>query len=136
MPISLLPKDTIKYLTSFSSITGSKSLIKELVDNALDAGATSISIETSYNSLDFIQVVDNGSGIEKDDRQVLAYRGYTSKITSLDDIYQLGGKHLGFRGLALSSIANISGELQVSTQTASDTVGEVLKFDRQGRLTR
>ncbi len=108
--------------------------MKELVDNALDARATAISIEVSNNSLDIIQVKDNGTGIGVQDRQLLCKRGYTSKIRSLEDLTRLGGSFLGFRGEALASIKGLSSAVTVTTRVEGEIVGTSLKYAASGML--
>lgn len=106
------------------------------MDNGLDAGATSISVEISPNTLDIIQVKDNGSGIAPDDFECLCKRAYTSKIQTLDDLRNVGGQSLGFRGVALASAADMVDTLTITTRTRNDLVASVLKYDAAGRLVR
>lgn len=98
MPIEQLPQSSISSLQSSQTLTHPPSLIKELVENSIDAGATSISIEVLPNLLDSIQVRDNGHGISPDgrDRELVAKRHCTSKITCMKDLDTV--KTLGFRG--------------------------------------
>ena len=136
MPISPLSKSTVQALSSSQVLTDPVSLIKELVENALDASATAVSIEISSNTLDSIQVKDNGHGIAQADRAFLAQRHCTSKIRSLDDLSKIGGKSLGFRGVALASAAEMSEALVVCTHTDSELIGETLRFDRSTKTPR
>ncbi len=134
MPIEVLPETTSRALGSSLVLNDAKSVVKELVDNALDARATAISIEVSNNSLDIIQVKDNGTGIGVQDRQLLCKRGYTSKIRSLEDLTRLGGSFLGFRGEALASIAELSSAVIVTTRVEGEIVGTSLKYAASGML--
>ncbi|KAK2798574.1 hypothetical protein FQN51_007594 [Onygenales sp. PD_10] len=134
MPITALPQSTVRAVRSAPVLSDSSSVVKELIDNALDAGATSISIEVSANTLDIIQVKDNGFGIHPDDRPLVCKRSYTSKLQTIEDLKDIGGKSLGFRGEALASAAEMCGGLAVTTRVAGEVVGEVLKYDRQGLL--
>lgn len=134
MPIEALPESTTRALGSSLALGDAKSVVKELVDNALDARATAISIEISANTLDVIQVKDNGTGIDIQGRQLLCKRGCTSKIRSLDDLSRLGGSFLGFRGEALASIAELSHALVVTTRIDGEVVGTSLKYAVSGML--
>ncbi|KAL1961003.1 hypothetical protein VTO42DRAFT_4891 [Malbranchea cinnamomea] len=134
MPISELPRATISAIGSTSALSDSCAVVKELVDNALDANATSISIEISHNTLDVIQVRDNGSGILPDDRGLACRPSCTSKIRTLEDLRDVGPRSLGFRGLALASIAEMSGAVAITTRVDGEPVGAVLRYDRAGEL--
>ena len=136
MTISPLPHTTVQALSSSQILIDPISLVKELVENALDARATSISVELSANSIVVIQVKDNGFGIGPDDRALLAQWHCTSKIRNLDDLTDIGGKFLGFRGVALASAAEMSGSMSISTRVEGELIGEVLRFDREGKLVR
>lgn len=136
MPISALPESTQQTLRSTLNLHDATSVVKELIDNALDARATNITVEVSPNALDVIQVKDNGSGIGLEDRTLLCKNGFTSKIRNLSDLAELGGKHLGFRGEALASIAHLCESLNFTTRVDGETVGTALKFDAGGRLMR
>lgn len=134
MTITELPQTAIRALRSTQSIVGPVAVVKELIDNALDAGATSISIDVSPNPLDVIQVRDNGHGIPQADRQLVARRYCTSKIRNEDDLARLGGRSLGFRGEALSNMAELGEKLSVTTRTDGEMVGSALTFDKDGSL--
>ena len=134
MPIEALPKSTTRALGSSLVLNDAKSVVKELVDNALDARASAISVEISADTLDVIQVKDNGTGIAIQDRQLVCKRGCTSKIRSLDDLSRLGGSFLGFRGEALASIADLSQLVTVTTRVDGEVVGTAIKYDGSGML--
>ena len=136
MPIAALPANTVRAIGSTQVLTDSASVVKELVDNALDAHATSIFIEISVNTLDVIQVKDNGHGIAPDDRDMVCKRYCTSKIRDLDDLSNVGGSSLGFRGEALASAAEMSGGMVVTTRVDGEPVATSLNFNRQGGLIR
>lgn len=135
MPIEALPQKTIRAIGSTSVISDPYSVVKELVDNALDASATSLHIEISQNSVDVIQLKDNGHGISTEDQQHVCKRAFTSKIQTLDDLKNVGGSSLGFRGEALASVAEMSGVLAVTTRVEAEVVGRSLKYGRNGELT-
>ncbi|KAK5045166.1 hypothetical protein LTR84_009499 [Exophiala bonariae] len=128
MPIEALPASTSRIIGSTLVLNDAKSVVKELIDNALDARATTINVEISQNTLDLIQVKDNGIGIGVQDRQLLCKRGCTSKIRSLQDLSRLGGSFLGFRGEALASIAELSKTVTVTTRVDGEIVGSSLTF--------
>src|SRR5438046_1176980 len=136
MPIAPLPQKTLRAIGSVSALSGPCSVVKELIDNALDAHATSISVEISPNALDVIQVKDNGSGISLGDRELVCKPNCTSKIQTLKDLENLGGTSLGFRGQALCNIAEMCGALTVTTKVHAEVVATSLKYGRTGDLMR
>ncbi|KXS98886.1 hypothetical protein AC578_10838 [Pseudocercospora eumusae] len=135
MAISALPQATVRTLGASQVLTDPAALVKELVDNALDANATSISIEISNNTVDVIQVRDNGHGVASEDRPLVARRYCTSKISHDDDLKDIGGSSLGFRGEALASAAELSGTFTISTRVEGEPVAAALKINQQGEVT-
>ena len=135
MPIEALPQKTIRAIGSTSVISDPYSVVKELIDNALDASTTSLQIEISQNTLDVIQLKDSGHGISPEDQQYVCKRAFTSKIQTLDDLKNVGGSSLGFRGEALASVAELSGVLAVTTRVKSEVAGRCSKYGRNGELT-
>lgn len=107
-------------LRSSVTIYSSASIIKELVENSIDGKSTSISVETDYTTLGKIVVQDNGTGVDKRDRPILAIANTTSKIEDFQDIETV--ESFGFRGQALSAIADIaeSGKLKMSITTRTE----------------
>lgn len=136
MPIAALPQSTVRAIGSTSVVSDPCSIVKELLDNSLDAGATAVFIELSQNTVDVIQVKDNGHGIMSGDHPLVCKRAFTSKISTVEDLSGLGGKSLGFRGEALASAAEVSGGVTITTRTAAEPVGSVLKYGRNGDLLR
>ncbi|KJK62000.1 Histidine kinase- DNA gyrase B- and HSP90-like ATPase [Aspergillus parasiticus SU-1] len=134
MPITALPPSTVRAIGSTSVISDPCSVVKELLDNALDASATSIGIEISSNAVDVIQVKDNGHGIPSDDHALVCKRTFTSKIQTVEDLRNLGGKSLGFRGEALASAAEVSGGVTITTRVEAEMVGTSIKYGRNGEL--
>ncbi|WP_339248926.1 DNA mismatch repair endonuclease MutL [Paenibacillus sp. FSL P2-0136] len=108
------------------------SVVKELVENAIDAGSTRIEVSVEEGGLQSIRVKDNGSGIEPEDCETAFYRHATSKIASGRDLFQITS--LGFRGEALASIAAVS-KLTLLTASGDDGKGRVLDIEG-GRLIR
>jgi len=136
MPIAALPTQTVRAIGSSQALTDSSSLVKELLDNAIDASATAIAVEISTNALDDIRVKDNGRGISPDDRPLICQRHCTSKIRDLDELRTIGGRLLGFRGVALASAAEMSGRLTIATRIEGEETASEMRFDRQGRIVR
>ena len=108
------------------------SVVKELVENSLDAVATSIEIRFKNHGLDSIEVQDNGRGIAPEDFETIALKHYTSKLSSYEDLTSLDT--FGFRGEALSSLCALS-KLNIITARADDgPVGKKLEFEASGKL--
>ncbi|HOT21350.1 MAG TPA: DNA mismatch repair endonuclease MutL [Sedimentibacter sp.] len=118
--INLLDNETINKIAAGEVIENPKSIVKELVENSIDAGADEITIEIKNGGKSFIRVTDNGKGIEKDQVENAFKRHCTSKISSSDDLNSLFT--LGFRGEALASIAAVS-KVEVITRTNDDIYG-------------
>ncbi|KAL8852846.1 MAG: hypothetical protein Q9221_002221 [Calogaya cf. arnoldii] len=135
MTIAALPSQTVRAIGSTQALTDSASLIKELVDNALDAQSTSVTVEISSNALDIIQVKDNGHGIAPLDRPLVCKRYCTSKIKDLHDLANIRGASLGFRGEALASAAELSGGLTVTTRIVGEATAASLKVGQNGEVT-
>jgi DNA mismatch repair protein MutL len=106
MPIKILPSEIVSKIAAGEVIERPASVIKELLENALDAGATDIRIELKDAGKQLIHIRDNGHGIQPCDLENLFHRHATSKINSVDDLYNI--RSLGFRGEGLYSIAAIS----------------------------
>ena len=136
MPITALPSTTVHAIGSSQVLTDSASVVKELIDNALDGQATAIFVEISANALDIIQVKDNGHGIAPRDRGMLCKRYCTSKIKDLEDLTKIGGQSLGFRGEALASAAEMSGSLVISTRIEGEPTATSIKVKRQSGIER
>lgn len=133
MAISPLPQATIHLLGSSQTLTTSLSLVKELIDNALDAKATSVDVLISQNTLDKVEIRDNGHGIVPEDYEALGRRGHTSKLRSFDELKSVGGVTLGFRGEALASAVQL-GEVTVTTKTEGEQVGSCLVLKAPGGI--
>lgn len=104
--IELLPEHIIDQIKAGEVIEKPSTLIKEILENAIDSGAKNISLEISNNGMDLISLIDDGHGISHSDLELAFCRHATSKIKSFEDIYEL--YTYGFRGEALASIASIS----------------------------
>jgi DNA mismatch repair protein MutL len=133
MVITALPESTVRLLGSAQALTSPTSLVKELIDNAIDAHATSIDVLISPNTLDKIEVRDNGHGIPQDDLDALGRRGHTSKLRTFEDLKAIGGASLGFRGEALASAVQL-GEVSVTSRTDGEPVASLVKLKPQGGI--
>lgn len=120
MSIQVLDQETINKIAAGEVIERPSSVVKELVENAIDAGATAVTIEIKDGGISFIRITDNGSGISKDDIPMAFLRHSTSKIKSIEDLMNVSS--LGFRGEALSSIAAVS-QVELITKTSDDFTG-------------
>ncbi|KAH7076961.1 hypothetical protein BKA63DRAFT_594594 [Paraphoma chrysanthemicola] len=132
--IAALPPTTARQIGSGQVIVDASSVVKELIDNALDARAKSIFIDIAASTINSIQVKDDGHGIPAEDRALVCRRHCTSKIRNLDDLTNVGGRWLGFRGEALSSVAEMSGSLSVTTRVEGEPIAAKLKYGRDGEL--
>jgi DNA mismatch repair ATPase MutL len=132
MSIQRLPHTTSQTLSSTQVLLDAASTVKELIDNAIDARATSIAVEISANTLDVIQVRDNGHGIAPEDRGMVGRRFCTSKIRGLDDLGALGGTSLGFRGEALSSLVDVAAAVEVTTRVEGESMAVKMELGRDG----
>lgn len=134
MPIAALPQTTIRAIGSTTVISDPCSVVKELIDNALDASASSLLVEISQNTVDVIQLKDNGHGIPSEDHPYVCRRTCTSKIRTVDDLRNIGGTSLGFRGEALASVAEMSGGVTITTRVQEEMAAACLKYGRNGEL--
>lgn len=122
----------VHHIQSGQVIVDLGSVVKELVENSLDAEATSIEIRFKNHGLDAIEVQDNGSGIVSENYETIALKHYTSKLSSYDDLSFL--QTFGFRGEALSSLCAVS-KFHVTTARASEAPkGMRLDFEVSGKL--
>uniref|UniRef100_A0A8B9M205 PMS1 homolog 1, mismatch repair system component n=1 Tax=Accipiter nisus TaxID=211598 RepID=A0A8B9M205_9AVES len=127
-----LSAEIIRLLSSSQVITSVVSVVKELIENSLDANATNIDIKLENYGFNKIEVRDNGNGIKVADVPVMAIKHYTSKISSSEDLEKL--TTYGFRGEALGSICCIS-EVLITTKTADDDFSTQYALDSNGHIT-
>jgi len=135
MPISPLPESDARQLGATLAITTPVVLVKELLDNALDSGATAVALFVSSNTVDRVELRDNGHGIHPSDFEALGRSGCTSKLTSLDELRTVGTHSLGFRGVALASIKTLA-TVTVTTRTSGEAFAEVLRLMDGGGIRR
>lgn len=112
--IQVLSQQIANQIAAGEVVERPASIVKELVENAIDAGATTITVEIQEGGISYLRVTDNGAGIEADQVPVAFLRHATSKIASAADLDQI--QTLGFRGEALASIAAVS-KVSLTTRT-------------------
>lgn len=125
--IQVLEQSTINQIAAGEVIERPMAVVKELVENALDAGATAITIEIKEGGISFIRVTDNGSGIGREEIRTAFLRHATSKIRTMEDL--LAVSSLGFRGEALSSIAAVA-QVELITKESDSLAGS--RYEMQG----
>ena len=130
--IKAIESRSIHQIQSGQVIVDLTSVVKELVENSLDAGATSIEIRFRNQGLDSIEVLDNGKGIPPEDFETIALKHYTSKLSSYEDL--TGLETFGFRGEALSSLCALSKFHIVTARSEDGAVGKKLEFETSGKL--
>ena len=118
--IALLSQETIDKIAAGEVIERPSSVVKELVENAIDASSSAVTVEIKEGGISFIRISDNGCGIEKEQIPLAFLRHSTSKIKSVEDLFTVTS--LGFRGEALSSIAAVS-QVELITKTNGDFTG-------------
>ena len=121
--INILDKEVYNKIAAGEVVEKPASVVKELIENSIDAGATNITIEIIDGGITKIKVIDNGCGIEKDDFDKVFLAHATSKVKTIDDLSNIGT--LGFRGEALSSIASVS-KVSMISKTEND-IGYTVK---------
>lgn len=124
--IQLLPDNIANQIAAGEVIQRPASAVKELLENAVDAGATEIQLIVNDAGKALIQVIDNGKGMSETDARMSFERHATSKIKNIDDLFHI--KTMGFRGEALASIAAVA-QVELKTKKAEDTVGTYIEID-------
>ena len=124
--VHVLPPRIANQIAAGEVVERPSSVVKELVENAIDAGATAITIEIENGGMDSIRIIDNGSGISDDDCETAFLRHATSKISTANDLFAI--RSLGFRGEALASIAAVA-RVSLQTQTEEDELGTRILYE-------
>jgi len=139
--IAPIPESETRQIVAGQAVSDIASTVKELVDNALDAGSKAIKIKLFNQGIDKIEVSDDGCGIPTHSRPLVAMKHATSKLRTFSSLYEdtyadgkIEKKQLGFRGEALFSMANVSQNLIIMTQTQDDMIGQELEFRHDGYL--
>jgi len=130
--ISSLSKGAVHRICSGQVVTDLKTAVKELVENALDAGATSVAIALVDDGATSIEVTDNGSGIRAADYATTCRKHCTSKLSTFEDLSIVDS--FGFRGEALSSLCALAASVKITTRHVDAKVGATLLYDRAGGL--
>ncbi|MGN0476844.1 MAG: DNA mismatch repair endonuclease MutL, partial [Ruminococcus sp.] len=124
--INVLDKHIAELIAAGEVVERPSSVVKELLENSIDAGATNITVEIQHGGISFLRVTDNGSGILKDDIRNAFKRNATSKICVEDDLNKIGT--LGFRGEALASISSVS-KVQLITKAKEEELGTAYEIE-------
>ena len=124
--VHVLPPRIANQIAAGEVVERPSSVVKELVENAIDARAFAITIEIENGGLDSIRIIDNGGGIADDDCETAFLRHATSKISSASELFSI--RSLGFRGEALASIAAVS-RVTLQTQTEEDELGTIIRYE-------
>ncbi|EKX51491.1 Pms1 mismatch repair mutL [Guillardia theta CCMP2712] len=130
--IKAIDASSVHRICSGQVILDPSSALKEVVENAVDAGATKVDVKLKDYGLEVIEVCDNGSGISPGDFELLACKHTTSKLRRFDDLNSL--TTFGFRGEALSSLCAICEKVTITTRTANEVIATKLEYDKNGKL--
>lgn len=124
--INVLDKHTAELIAAGEVVERPSSVVKELLENSIDAGATQITVEIMHGGIDYLRITDNGCGILKEDVRNAFKRNATSKISVDSDLEKIGT--LGFRGEALASISSVS-KIQLITKAKEENIGSAYEID-------
>lgn len=128
--IKVLDNLTIQKIAAGEVVERPSSIVKELLENSLDANSNNITIEIQNGGKTYIRITDDGDGINEDDLELAFERHSTSKLSTVEDLYTI--RSLGFRGEALSSISNVS-RVEIMTKT-EDSIGGIQAIVEEGKV--
>ncbi|MCW9065046.1 MAG: DNA mismatch repair endonuclease MutL, partial [Ignavibacteriaceae bacterium] len=129
--IKILPDNIASKIAAGEVVQRPESVVKELIENSIDAGAKNIEVIIKRAGKNFIQVCDDGIGMNEEDLVMCVQKHATSKIEAFEDLEAI--KTLGFRGEALSSIAAVS-QVEIRSETLEEEIGTILKNDEEGKI--
>ena len=132
--ILLLPDNIANQIAAGEVIQRPASAVKELLENAVDAGATEIKLIINDAGKSLVQVIDNGGGMSETDARMSFERHATSKITTIEDLFHI--KTMGFRGEALASLATLSDRMVIITRVDGEITATQLEVNKEGRVER
>ena len=131
--IVLLDEQTINKIAAGEVVDRPASIVKELVENSIDAKATSVTVEIRKGGINYIKIIDNGTGFKSDDIELAFERHATSKIRKEEDLQRITS--MGFRGEALASVAAIA-KISLTTKNINEDIGTKVRGEAGNIISR